>query len=459
MQGGGTLANGNSADAKAMISGNINAFYAPVAATVGNFGTLSSSVYSAVCFGGGPGTFTNFATGLILAAGGVQSGNGGPGRGGSGTVTVTNLGTITAQKYTGVYSWASESVTNGSSTDTKAAIAGNYSAIGSYASAAGAATITNFGTLSSTNHSAIYLRDGGTVLNEVSGHVTGPTGVSAQGGTTTVTNAGTITGTEGVVFAPTAPGTVVNSGTITATGTGNAFAVMLGGGGRLVVDPGAVFNGGVNAGIGPEGGGPAAVLELAAGASAGSIGGIGGAGSAFANFSSLAVDSGAAWTLTGSSNSVGTLTDNGALTVAGSLDVSANLNPASTGTIDLGTTASLDVGSVLGKGPSIAFLGSDLLTVDAPGSFGVHVGTTAYSGPLLKDFGANDTIDLVGIAPAQPGVTLDLSYTPKTGLLSITSPSAGAPPLASLLFQNSSLGAGTFHLTAGAPGDMLLTHS
>ena len=121
------------------------------------------------------------------------------------------------------------------------------------------------------------------------------------------------------------------------------------------------------------------------------------ASAASSNGFNLHEDLGATWTVTGS-DSIGTLTDDGALTVAGSLDVSASLDPASTGTIALGATATLEVASVLGKGPAIAFLTNDTLSVDTATDFGLHVGKTTYIGPLLEHFVAGDAIDLENVA-------------------------------------------------------------
>jgi hypothetical protein len=421
LKAGGALINGSVADTKATIIGKFPAFYADAAATVTNYGTLASPVYTAVSLYKDGGSITNFASGRITGFTlGVYA------RGAA--TNVTNLGTITGTKFDGVFLDTGGSVINGGSNDDSATISGPS---GVYAINSAAATITNFGTISATGaaaSAAVLLKDDGFVLNEATG---------------------TITGTEGVVFAPTATGNVVNFGTISNTSGATGTAIQFGGGAeRLVVDPGAVFIGKVFGGTGTN------VLELAAGTKAGSIGGI---GSQFSNFGTMQLDTGATWMLTGV-NSIGSLTENGALTVTGSLAVTAGIAAASTGTIELGAAATLAVENVLGKGPAIAFLGADHLIVGAPGSFGLHVGSTSYTGPLLEHFGAADTIDLIGIAPASAGVTLHLNYTAATGLLAITSPSAGAPPLASLLFQNSSLGGGTFHLTQSGH-DMLLTHS
>ena len=99
---------------------------------------------------------------------------------------------------------------------------------------------------------------------------------------------------------------------------------------RLIVDPGAVFNGSVK--------GNGGVLELTAGT--GSIGLIG--SSAFSNFQTLTDDASGLWTLTGG-NVIANVSDNGSLFIAGSLDVSAAVGAASTGEFDLQTGSSLEV--------------------------------------------------------------------------------------------------------------------
>jgi hypothetical protein len=79
---------------------------------------------------------------------------------------------------------------------------------------------------------------------------------------------------------------VTNAGTITGSG-GTAVTFAGTGSKRLVVDPGAVFNGKVSGGT-PS----SATLELASGGSAGTLSGL---GTSFVNFGSVTVDSGASW--------------------------------------------------------------------------------------------------------------------------------------------------------------------
>ena len=121
----------------------------------------------------------------------------------------------------------------------------------------------------------VYLMNGGAVTN------TGSIGGHQEGirlyGQATVVNAGTITSTgaagDGV------PNATYAAVDFTSTGTN-----------RLVVDPGAVFNGGVYAN-----GGGSNTLELAAG-----NGTLADFDTEFLNFQTIAVDDGANWALTGS---------------------------------------------------------------------------------------------------------------------------------------------------------------
>ena len=77
----------------------------------------------------------------------------------------------------------------------------------------------------------------------------------------------------------------------------------------------------------------------------------------------------------------------------------------------------------------------------------------SYTGSLLENFAAGDVIDLKGIA----STGLGLNYSAASGDLQITGSSGNA--LATLAFQTSTLGAGTFHVASDGAGGTLLTHS
>ena len=137
--------------------------------------------------------------------------------------------------------------------------------------------------------------------------------------------------------------------------SGSSYAVKFAAGytNRLVIDPGATFNGTVTGGN-PIGNGKASTLELGSGASAGTLSGI---GSQFVDFIGVDVDSGADWVLTGANKiaaesilvNSGTLTDAGTLINYGILLDSGTLIVA--GTLAAGAGAAGDValfGNLLG---------------------------------------------------------------------------------------------------------------
>ena len=129
------------------------------------------------------------------------------------------------------------------------------------------------------------------------------------------------------------PGTVTNLGSISGRSYAVDFSVNSSAN-LLQVGAGATFTGSVN--------GDGGAIELLSGG-AGTIGGISNSGQ-FWGFQSLNVDAGGNWTLTGS-DAIANVTDNGALTVNGSLDVTSALNAASTGAFDLGAGGVLEVAS------------------------------------------------------------------------------------------------------------------
>lgn len=156
--------------------------------------------------------------------------------------------------------------------------------------------------------------------------------------------------------------------------------------------------------------------------------------------------------------SIPNLLDNGTVAIAsgGSLDVSSAVDPSSSGVFQLMTKASLEIASILGT-DKIQFVGSaptnEQLTIDSTANFGTHVGTSSYAGPLLENFAAGDIIDLKDIASAGLG----FAYSAASGDLQLTG--SGGNALATLAFQNSTLGAGTFHTVSDGAGGTLITHS
>jgi hypothetical protein len=155
-----------------------------------------------------------------------------------------------------------------------------------------ASSVTNDvgGTIIASRYGGVYVGTSGTVVNY--GVITGATtdqfhvGVLLENGGTVVNGVtGTITGGQGIQV--TGAATVVNAGVINS-GKSTYDAVHLANGGldRLIVDPGASFSGAVYGGYG--------VLELASAASAGTL-----TATHFTNFATIAFDAGAQWTLAG----------------------------------------------------------------------------------------------------------------------------------------------------------------
>jgi hypothetical protein len=112
----------------------------------------------------------------------------------------------------------------------------------------------------------------------------------------------------------------------------------------------------------------------------------------------------------------------------------------------------LEVASALGATVEMKFLAGGELIVDNAASFGVNAGTTSYAGPQLQNFIAGATVDLRDFSAV--GVTT--IYDATKGLLQITD---GASQAASLSFQASSLGSGSFHVASDGTGGTLITRS
>ena len=409
---GGSLTNNMSGS----ITGNTTGVFSgstaatgSAAATISNAGNILGVSADGVDLSKG-GSVTNLAGGTITGgSNGVYVNTGSSG-------TVTNSGSITATTSptgAGVDLGGGGSVTNNG---------GSISGGGFGVFATGAlATVTNNASISGSHGVGLAL--GGSVTNNATGSITGQVaGVQVLGGAGTLVNTGHITATGGAgadiegggsvtnnaggnitgstigVFMSGSANTVTNAGTI----SGPTYAVDFTGSGtnRLIVDPTAVFTGKVAANSTA-----ANTLELAIG-----TGSISSVGTSFSNFQTLAVDAGGSWTLNGANITTSVL-DAGALDIAGTLSAS-----------------------------TIAFQGTSQLLIDNAATFGTHVGTPLYTGPQLQGFVSGDKIDLKNISSV--GVTL--SYNSTTGLLQVTN---GASQVATLDFQNTSLGSGFFDAT------------
>jgi hypothetical protein len=210
-------------------------------------GTLASGIFAKTAAGTGTITVTN--SGSITGANyGINTFT---------DVVVTNSGTITGIAAYGIDSFNGAVTLTNSSTGTVSNLAAGTSAIvtnsGNITNGITAtdATVTNFGNVSG----GIRAGKGATVAN--SGTITGSSyGIRAGNGAATVANSGTITGTgaAGIGILAGTTGNVTNSGTIIGTG---GTAIRFNGNGTpasdtLTVLPGARFGGLVNFGGGAD---------------------------------------------------------------------------------------------------------------------------------------------------------------------------------------------------------------
>ena len=289
----------------------------------------------------------------------------------SGSWTIQNSGTILSDQHYGVVLSAGGSVTNAAS----ALITGAQGGVlvpGITGGSAG--TVVNSGSIAATSGFGIDLRGSGSVTNATSASITGTVGVYMRSG-----------------------GTLTNAGTIEGTG-GRAVYFVFGANDRLVVDPGAVFSGGV---IFNPGG--SNVLELASGDRTGTLSGL---GTSFVNFGAVAVDSGASWSLTGANTVAAgtTLTDNGTLTDAGRLTNAGGISGAV-------TVAHGDVLTNLSSGVIADFASAAVYGAGGSGAV-VNSGSIAgngFTGILLSAGGSVTNAAAASIAGGHDGVYINVS--------------------------------------------------
>jgi hypothetical protein len=307
-------------------------------------------------------------------------------------------------------------------------------------------TINNFGSITASGGgSAVVVSQSASVTN---GSATdtkalllgGNSGWGAYVNAGSVINFGTIKGGQGCISL--GSGTVTNAGVIAST-TPTGTAIQFGSGAnKLIEKAGATVSGTIFGGGGS--------LELANDGTPVTM-------SSNISVGTLIVDPGTTWSVAARAN-VPNIVNNGTVAIAsgGSLDVSSAVDPSSTGAFQLMTKASLELGAILGSALKIQFLGSgptNELTIDNASKFGTNVGKASYAGPLLENFVAGDVIDVRGIGSTGLGI----NYSAASGDLQITG--SGGAALATLAFQNSTLGAGTFHAAADPFGGALITHS
>jgi hypothetical protein len=281
----------------------------------------------------------------------------------------------------------------------------------------------------------VVLADNGTIVGGAGGAgdrygASGGAGVSIDGGT--LIAGGTIGG---------------GAAGIGASGSGPAGnAVQFGSlAGRLIVDPGAVFDGDVVANPGLND-----TLELA-----GTAGGIlSGIGSQFTGFTTLTVDSGANWTL----SHANTLADSTSLAIDGRLTVSGHLKDFGSASIAAGATLGASSGAVV----QIADVQISGGTLDGAAGVTLVVGDTqagaaagaitVQAGYSITGYGAIGGATLVdnGVVDANGGTLSLLTDISGTGSVTID---AGAT-----LAVSGALSVGSVHFAAGG-GSLLLSSS
>jgi fibronectin-binding autotransporter adhesin len=152
--------------------------------TVVNAGTITGTEFGGISLLVGGGSVTNQAGGTITGNDGVV---------GRESVTVINAGSIygTGGGGVGVYLQGGGSVTNQSG----GTITGDSGIVGGGTIAAyglGPMTVVNAGSIAGTGSAGIRLDDGGTVVNQASGTISGYQGIYAAGELVTVVNYGVI---------------------------------------------------------------------------------------------------------------------------------------------------------------------------------------------------------------------------------------------------------------------------
>ena len=230
---GGTVSNSG---ASSYIFGHYGVLITGAAGTVSNAGTIQGNYGGVALESGGSISNSNrisaYYTGII---------------GYNTSIAVSNIGTVisTGGNFTAVYLYAGGSVSNGDSSHTAALIQG-----GNGIQMAGAAgSVSNFGTIKSTNGYGVYLRASGSVTNGDSSHtgaliqaydngivMAGPTGSG------TVSNFGTIKSANGVGVYLYNGGVVTNSGSSSYIG-GGGQGVHIKGGAGTIINAGTIIDG------------------------------------------------------------------------------------------------------------------------------------------------------------------------------------------------------------------------
>ena len=442
---GGTVTNTGSIKAIGAIGGGpwigAGVFVTGAAGTVSNGGTINGQAYGVAVDAGG--MVTNTGT-IIGGEDGVRI---------FGLGTMLNSGVVVATADDGVGLHSGGTVTN--LAGASIVLQGTQGA-GIY-TGNGVGTVTNSGAVSGIDY-GVDVAGGGNVTNNAGASITGGRGVNIQGGIGTVNNSGIISGPNDFGVGLSAGGQVTNAaggsisgfwgvavyntaGTITNNGTisGTNHAVRFSGSGsnRLVEGATGVIIGDV---VGSTAAGSSNTLELSGGT--GTLSGISaGAGSvtenahswAFSSFNALAVDAGAAWTLTGK-NSVATLVDSGSLTIAsgGSLTITGTVDPASSGLFSLAGNTVLDFAADVGSGIQVAFQGPTgvLELADIAGGAvrqfgGTIAGLDAGTSTIVPTNAVNIQTTVTGAVLSGNTITVANNATTVARLMLATAPAVG----------------------------------
>ncbi len=416
------------------------------AGTVLNLGSIHSHIGG---YGGrgvsldAGGVITNGASGGTASTAFISGYNYAVQFGASGTDTLINYGTISGLPGTVAVSMATGTIINGTSGATGALIQGgaqnNAVLIG------GAATVLNYATITGSEYygdTAVFfgisLAGNGSVASTI-----GNLGSSAL-----------ITNYVAVYAARNA--TVTNAGTLSAAmvhgGTAHNALIFGGGTNRLIVDPGAVFIGGVNGGgavtltptigsptvLGTANGIGTTTLELASAASAGTLAGF---GTTIDNFASLVFDSGARWTVKGNASAAGLGTLGiGGFTFGDTIDLTGFVAASRT------FTGSALVLTNAGGAHQTLAIASTLAT----GNFAISSYGTGGTGITLQPLLAYaETLDQAGILATTETVT--------AGTMTLKN---GGGTVVGTLVVGTSLSSGDFSLaTDGAGGTNVVVHT
>ena len=374
--------------------------------SVANYGQIAGA-YGIKAVAGG--TIVNATTGVI---------NGGSiGVSLLGASRLTNAGTITGTIQGGVYLLgAGSSIVNGNG-NPNAQIVGGPQAI---RNGVVASTIVNTASIVGTGI-GILLSGGGSISNGVQGSAGGV--ISGAMGIYASTNSAN-------------PSTVSNAGTIIGS-AGTAVSFASSAAHRLIVLPGAVFQGssvGVS-GLVTAAGTAGNVIEL--GGTAGSTGSVAGLGTVFTGFQTVTIDAGASWSFGGSDTvanlgnagtlllagetaaTLGVLTNNGAIAVSAPNVLATASSLSGSGTVTL-STGTFEVTGGIAAGSNLAFAGTggqlrlDMTSPDAGTLSGFAAGdlvflpTYAHHGGDSAKLLAGNTLQVTG---GSGSFTLKLSPT------------------------------------------------